>query len=170
MRKIASVGGLLLAFALVMSSCSKDRKMERQLVGSWNAAKSSNEQNTAKGTITIVAEFNGDCTFNKDKTGSCNLNGYLQIEGTIGADNQPISFKVSQSGTYTIKEWDIKDGKLYITYDDNTVEVYLVTEAEKDKFVLEPIEGESEIRTQIVSPDGTVVDIILFYRMELTRQ
>ncbi len=170
MKRIASFSGLLLALALVVSSCSKDRKMERQLVGTWNVIKTSNEQTTAKGALTVIIEFSGDCTYNKDKTGSCNLTGYISVDGTIGQNNQPISFKYPMSGTYTIKEWDIKDGKLYVTYDDNTVEVYLVTEGTKEKFVLEPIEGESEIRTKVTTPDGTTVDIIVFYRMELTRQ
>ncbi len=144
--------------------------MERQLIGSWKAIKTSNNQQAAKGTITVIANFTGDCTFNKDKTGSCNLEGTIDIEGTIGSNNQQIKFSMPVSGTYTIQEWDIKDGKLYMTYDDNTVEVYLVTEGGKERFVLEPIEGESEIRTKVVGPDGTVVDIILFYKMELTRQ
>ncbi len=169
MRRIISLGGLLLGFALLLSSCSKDKKLERRLVGSWNVVKSSNEQQTTKGTLSIVAEFTGDCTFNKDKTGSCNLNGTIKIDGTL-ANNQQINFSMPFAGTYTIQEWDIKDDKLYITYDDNTVEVYLVAEGSKDKFVLEPVEGESEIRTTITAPDGTIIDIILMYRMELTRQ
>ncbi|NPA33781.1 MAG: hypothetical protein GXO48_02500 [Chlorobi bacterium] len=170
MKRITSIGGLLLAFALVMSSCSKEKKLERQLVGSWKVVKTSNEQTTAKGTITVIADLTGDCTFNKDKTGSCNLDGYFKVDGTVGPNNQPISFSYKVSGTYSIKEWDIQDGKLYITYDDNTVEVYFITEAGKDKFILEPVEGESKVETRIVGPDGTVIDIILAYRMELTRQ
>ncbi len=152
--------------ALLLASCSKEKKTEKTIVGTWNIEKTADESQTAKGTVNIKADIKGSCTFNKDKTGSCELNGTINIDGTMGPSNTQVSIVHQVSGTYQIKNWDVQDDKMIIEYADGSREVYLVTEASKNKIVLD---RSDEGTTLQVNAQGNTLNLEVHYSMKMER-
>ncbi len=166
------LAGLLVVGLVAVSGCSKDRKIERRLIGEWEVVKKDKDHAKQKDVLDIDLTFVGYCTFNKNRTGSCDMTGDFTIkykpDSCQGSGCEDV-FNMKVSENVKITKWDVKDNKLIIEYEDGTQEVYIITESSKDEFKLDGTE-EGNVSMTIPAPEGGVVTIDVVYYMELKRK
>jgi len=177
---VAVVGG-----AVLVGGCSKDRKLERQLRGTWNASGSTPTQQTTSSSLTgsttiartgqqqnpvplatleFYGSLTGTYTFNKDNTGKANIT----LKYTLKEDGAVVMTQdVSVSAEFT---YEVKDKKLHIKYNTGREEVYIIVSAENNKVVLKQDDTRGKVSYTFVDPDtGEMVKFEFVWDITLTK-
>lgn len=176
MRKMLILLGFVLASGLVFTGCSKDKKVERKLRGSWSVTGKKADPKTQKGqhgtTITFDASLEGSCDLKKNK-GTCTYDVAVFMEAK---DSTGVLFSqnIIQSVTMEITEWYVEGDLLYFTYEDGTIEVYIIESMTDDYVYLYPYdapEGSASMDMTFMDPTtGDMIQISFRYEMEMRRK
>ncbi len=167
MRRLALLLGVLISGALLVTSCSKDKKLERKIRGSWSVT-GKDVNNSQKGGLDASMTISGTCEFRK-KTGQCDYK--VNINYTFIDSIDTISASMTQNVSYEITEWYVEGDYIYFTYSDGTIQVFYIQQFDGDYMYLVPAEGKESASMEIsmVTPDG-YVNFSFKYELEMRRQ
>ncbi len=154
-----------------VSSCSKDKRLERSLRGDWNARKESIDAAARIGPSDsseygLMVSATGSCSFNKDGTGICNWaiqNRVMQGQSSIMMQEMHETNKF---------KWYIEDEHLVIEYGgkchcNSKQEVFMITNKDDNILICESV-TESTVEMDCPMCGGTVREQ-LRWRITLTR-
>lgn len=178
---------LFLFLSCLTSSCFKDRKIKKTLIGEWKCKKSGFTEKVGKesgsstessvrpsartggdaplhvGAFEISVEGEGTCLFNKDNTGKMDM----QLIRTI-----------LHSGALIVKDtnlinssftWKVDDENLIIEHSDGTVEQYAVLSFSSSSVECEMLRGNCYNYSFIDPVDGTSVSYSICFKLSFSR-
>jgi len=166
---------LVVAFALTavtFTSCSKEKKLEKQLRGDWKVSSFESNSSTgaksfqsdeAQGATTTTIDINvstGSIVFEEDGSGT------YQFDMTIDYTDPTLTYNwaYSAAGTFT---WDNTESTVTITYDNGETVTYTFVSSSKDKMVLAG-SGTTSVNTS-VEISGISINISYYADMTLVK-
>ena len=161
----------LVIILVFLSSCSKDKKIERSLRGEWSASKESIEATAKLGPTDssgyhMIVMASGSCSFNKDGTGNCQWTIQNQVKKGTG---------IVMSEEWTEKnqfKWHIEDEHLILEHEgmchcNMKEERYKITNRDENQIICESI-TESQVEMDCPMCGGTVREQFR-WRLTLTK-
>jgi len=144
---------------LLFTSCSKDKRIERFLRGSWTATKTSVESSAKRGPTdssgyNLEVTASGTCNFNKDGTGSCQWEIRHNVKQGTGIVMMQMSKETNEF------KWRIENENLIIEHQkkchcNNKEERYVIVEKYEDMITLQS-QTKSTIEVHCASCGGTL--------------